>query len=180
MSSESDSKRAVLLALTVCFPLVVALTTGVLYSYSPRLGGLGNMIGYFVLIIWSFFPVTMGLLSAVERKWRRSAVLFGAVASAWPLMTLSLFAGDYIHLAINYPSYRQSLESNSIRSDRPITFDWGGTGFGGIGNSSRALVYDTTDNLSRDLGTRETPASSGVWVRTRRLFGHFYTVETEW
>ena len=125
--------------------------------------------------------ITLSLLAIVRAFGGRPGTLIGVVGAvliAWALDSSPFTAGDYVHLAAEYPGYRKQIGNASKQDPETISFHWGGTGFMGAGNSTRTLVHDPTGALSDQIGIHEAPG--GIWVRTRHLIGSFYTVEQEW
>lgn len=97
------------------------------------------------------------------------------LAGIWPLLAGLFLSGDYVHLALMYPAYASRIRAAEAQHGQ-ASFAWGGTGFAGIASSERALVYDATGQLAREVGVRPYPHEAGVWTSTNHLVGKFYIV----
>jgi hypothetical protein len=89
-----------------------------------------------------------------------------------PLIGLSVFAGDYIHLAVFYPYYMFEIHQHSDWQSKAIRFPWGDNAvLVTDGLQFRTLIYDASgktvieDRLDPNIGVR---------VNVRQLAGNFY------
>ena len=83
--------------------------------------------------------------------------------------------GDYIHLALYYPTYRRQIEAQGDGNTTPVRFFWGDRALWVTdGLQADTLVYDPTDTLSASVGEVREANQAGLDLETRHLIGHFY------
>jgi hypothetical protein len=166
------------LARRVAFPVVTTLVVSVVHSFSPQIGLLLFAIALLAIVVWVAVMAYCMVAVAWGRALRDSLQRLMLLASAAALMAAAFLSGDYVHLAIMYPFYASQIRN--VDHSGEIVFNWGGTGFGGSGNSERALVYYPRGTLKAEVGAMPLPAEPAVSVSTNHLLGHFYIREMSW
>jgi hypothetical protein len=84
---------------------------------------------------------------------------------------LALWAGDYVHLAVMWPSYRSTIQADP---GSRVTFEWETVELM-FGQIQRVLVYDPRDSEAHERDIHND--YDGTFTRHRHLIGHFYIVE---
>ena len=84
---------------------------------------------------------------------------------------LMYWAGEYVHLAVMWPSYRSAIQTEP---GSRVTFEWEIVELM-FAQIERALVYDPSDGEAQAKETYDN--YRGEFTRRRRLIGHFYLVE---
>lgn len=119
----------------------------------------------FALLVIQFFQIGA---ATWRRQWRLGAKRLMLLMIGIPLALIGAESGDYLHLAILYPSYRAEIAQ---ASERPVKFPWGDqAAFVGDGLQFRTLVYDDTGNTARAAPRVE----EGICVTDNRLIGNFF------
>lgn len=150
---------------------MAALLTGVAYSFVPMLGLLCFAFLAVAWLVWTLANVYLLVAAMRLRLWRPACSFTAIIVCSGPAMgALMVIPGDYIHLAIVYPSYSAEITHGQ---SRPVLFSWGG-----VGDSERSLAYDDLGTLKAEVGT--TRSEEGVWRTTQHLVGDFYVVEISW
>ncbi len=91
------------------------------------------------------------------------------VAAALPLITGGFLAGDYVHLAINYPRYRRVIDQTQTR---PVRFAWGDYAVTILdGLQLRVLVFNESGPPAPEAIEAERGRDT---VSVTRLIGPFY------
>jgi hypothetical protein len=154
----------------VVLPLSVSAIVGIYFSFSPGAGI--RAIGFVVCTVWAIAIVSMTVKAAWQSRWRRCLGLIAILLVALPLSyVLAFWTGDYVHLAVMWPSYRSTIQAEP---GSRITWDWQELEmlFGQVG---RTLVYDPSDSEAHE---KDIPfADDGSFTTHRHLIGHFYVVE---
>ena len=130
------------------------------------------LLGAVVVAVWSVIMVVRIFRTLWDKRWREGGMLLVVILAVWPIMWSLRFSGDYVHLATLYPSYRAKLDASSGYA----TFPWGLAGFVGS-ERERTLVYDASDKITTQLGSRKAPEIPGAGKFTTHLIGHFYVVD---
>jgi len=130
------------------------------------------VIGFFVCAVWAIAIVSMTVKAARRARWRRCFGLIAILLVVVPMSgALALWAGDYIHLAVMWPSYRSTIQAEP---GSRVTFEWG-TQAVMFGQIERTLVYDPSDSEAHEKDTYDD--YHGYFMRHRHLIGHFYFLE---
>ena len=80
--------------------------------------------------------------------------------------------GDYIHLAVMYPSYAAKIYSRPDWQSREVRFDWGDEAVVVTdGIRSRVLIYDASGKTV--VGDRPAPEGE-IRLNIQHLMGNFY------
>ena len=155
----------------VILPLLAALVTGVIYSFTPMLGLLCFAALCMAWVVWTLANIYRAVTAVRLGLCRRACSLTAITVCTGPAMAASMvIPGDYIHLAMLYPYYSAETARGQ---PGPRFFSWGG-----VGDSERSLAYDDLGTLKTQVGT--TRSDEGVWRTTRHLVGNFYVVEISW
>ena len=143
--------------------------TGFFVSLASTLAGLGYLSGCAVAIItWM-----------VRRRWVRAGLSAIKATTFLLLLGPCLRAGDYVHLAMFYPSYHRQIREQDAGDTAPMRFDWGDKALWVTdGFQGETLVYDPTDALAAVVGDVRAGGRNGLGLATLQLIGHFY-VELE-
>jgi len=154
---------------------IFLISIDTIYSFSPSTGIFVNLFAKIFLLVILFVVLLVAIVKATTKAYHHlyRVMSLSLITAVFYFLPISI--GDYIHLLVKYPEYRDEI----IKNNKPIhiAFDWGGTGFLQVGNSTRSLIYDSTNSLSSKLGVQE---GDSLWIRTRHLYGGFYTVEERW
>ena len=114
----------------------------------------------------------------VKARWARAGASAIKAAAFVLLVGPCLRAGDYVHLALFYPAYRQQIEAQA-GNNPPLRFDWGDKALWVTdGLQAETLIYDPTDALAATVKEVRASDKGGFGLATRHLVGHFY-VELE-
>jgi hypothetical protein len=144
------------------------------WSLFPGPGGflLVLVAGLFV-VAWFLFVLVAVLNDAFRRRWRRATLRLVAIIAVLPLTFLAARSGDYFHLALLYPRYRQQIAATP---NRPVRFDWGDQAVTVLdGMQQRTLVYDESGRTPASFAHRD---SNGFFITTRHLIGNFFLEDT--
>ena len=158
-------------AQTLAVLLVAAVLGSSVQSFLPGPGGFACLL-LCILVVGFWAIICMGklVIAMFRARWRTAAVRVLIVVAALPLVAAGFLAGDYIHLAINYPHYRAVIDGTETR---PVRFPWGDyavTVMDGI--KLTTLLYDESG-----LPVPSTRDVEGLHVRVEPFVGDFY-VET--
>ena len=105
----------------VVLPLSVSAIVGSYFSFSPNSDGV-RAIGSIVFAVWAIAIVSMAVKAARRARWRRCLGLIAILLVALPLSyVLAFWTGDYVHLAVMWPSYRSTIQAEP---GSRITWDW--------------------------------------------------------
>ena len=139
--------------------------TGFFVLLASTLAGLGYLLGCAVaILVWM-----------VRRRWARAGLSAIKATTFLLLLGPCLRAGDYVHLAISYPSYHRQIRDQDAGDTAPMRFDWGDKALWVTdGFQGETLVYDPTDALAAVVGDVRAGSRSGFGLATRHLIGHFY------
>ncbi len=111
----------------------------------------------------------------VRARWGRAAVSATKTVAFVALLGPCLRAGDYVHLALFYPIYRQQIAALKGGNTVPVRFDWGDKALWVTdGFQGETLVYDPTDALAASVDEIRPSKERGFTLATRHLVGHFY------
>ena len=155
----------------VVLPLSVSAIAGVYFSFSPEV--LPRAIAFIVCAIWAVAIVGMSVKAAWRARWRRCVGLIAVLVVVLPMsFALAFWTGDYVHLAVMWPSYRSTIQAGP---GSRITFEWATVEML-FGQIERTLVYDPSDSeaLKQDIPYNDY---DGTFMRHRHLIGHFYLIE---
>jgi len=153
----------------IVLPLSVSAIVGSYLSFSPNSDGV-RAIGS---VVWAIAIVSMAVKAAWRARWRRCLGLIAILLVVLPMSgVLWLWAGDYVHLAVMWPSYRSTIQTEP---GSRVTFEWGTVELM-FGQVERALVYDPSDS---EAHKNDIPYNNydGSFMRHRPLVGHFYLIE---
>lgn len=156
----------------ILLPLAIALVAGTTFSLSPITGFLFLFAGLMTLIVWAVVISILIVSAARRHAWRRAISLFAILVVVWPAILPLLAAGDYLHLVLLYPYYCATI-GNADKA----AFAWPVGGIAGGPVQARTLVYDTTPETARELGTHSKiieGLGGPITFTTTRLMGHFY------
>lgn len=158
-----------------CALIVAIFAVGALFSFSDLFFFWGIPALALVVSGWLLLESVRAALEIRRRKWRRLAslpvILGGLYLGALPLMEAGSAAGDYIHLVAYYPYYIARIKASG--DGQASAFRWSSTGFGGVGNADRTLVYDASGEFGRAVGSEKTKLGR---KEIRHLIGSFYLV----
>jgi len=156
----------------VVLPLSVSAIVGSCFSFSPNSDGV-RAIGSLVFAVWAIAIVSMAAKAAWRARWRRCLGLTAILLVVLPMSgVLWLRAGDYIHLAVMWPSYRSTIQTEP---GSRVLFEWETVELM-FGEIERTLVYDPSDSEAHE---NDIPYNNydGSFTRHRHLMGHFYLIE---
>jgi len=158
-----------------CIPIGAAILGGTAMSVFPGpLGVLVLLIGFLVVLIWALIGVGKLIFDLCHRRWLASGARLLQITACLPLALFCAVSGDYIHLALFYPSYRITIAKTP---DGPVRFPWGDAAVTvGDGIHFRVLVFDRSGATEAVLGRR--PGPEGLSTITNHLVGRFYMEET--
>jgi len=135
------------LGLETAFPLGLILLIGILCSCFRNEDFFFVLGGGFLLLVYVVFLLWRVLAAAWKKYWPNAGMILAGIGLtvllAWPVM----MAGDYIHLALMYPSYENRIAA--AHTDR-MSFYWGGDGFSGVGTTDYFLVYDRLNAIRKE------------------------------
>lgn len=157
----------------VVLPLSVGAIVGVCFSFSPEWGVFLRLIGIIVCAVWAIAIVVMAVKAAWRAHWRRCLGLLVSLLVALPISgVLALRVGDYVHLAVMWPSYRSTIQTEP---GSRVAFEWE-TQELMFGQIERTLIYDPSDSEAHE---KDIPYNNydGSFTRHRHLIGHFYLIE---
>ena len=159
--------------LLIVLPLSVCAIAGIYFSFSPNSGGVPlRAIGFIVCAVWAIAIVSMAVKAAWRARWRRCLGLIAILLVVLPMSDVLMFrAGDYVHLAVIWPSYRSTIQTEP---GSRVTFEWETVELM-FGQIERTLVYDPSDSETQAKDTHND--YQGWFLRHRHLIGHFYLVE---
>jgi hypothetical protein len=159
-------------ARAVWFPFGFSLAGSTGLSASP--GPLGSLV-----LLISMLVILGGLIAALfrigvaifHRQWRLSGERLILLIIAFPLIFLGLRSGDYVHLAVLYPYYREKIAQTS---ERPVRFPWGDAAVTVLdGIQYRTMLYDDTGKTG-EMNDVEQHRAEGLVVIDHRLTGSFF------
>jgi hypothetical protein len=155
----------------VVLPLSVSAIVGSYLSFSPNSDML-RAIGFVICVVWAIAIVSMAVKAAWRARWRRCLGLTAILLVVLPMSVMLMYrAGDYVHLAVMWPSYRSTIQTEP---GSRVTFEWETVELMG-GQIERTLVYDPSDSEAQAKDTYDD--YQGWFLRHRHLIGHFYLVE---
>lgn len=156
---------------TALFLCVVSLAGGTLWSVFPGLFGALLLIMSFLIIIISLIVVLFGAGSALfGKKWQLLSERIILLVVIIPILTIAPRLGDYVHLAILYPYYRQKIRQTS---KRPVEIIWGDQALSALdGTDTQVLLFDET-GLTTVTSTEERD-DQDICTSRRRLFLNFF------
>jgi hypothetical protein len=155
----------------IVLPLSVSAVVGSYLSFSPNSDGV-RLIGFVICVVWAIAIVSMAVKAAWRARWRRCLGLIAVLLVVLPMSDVLMYsAGDYVHLAVMWPSYRSTIQTEP---GSRVIFEWETVELM-FGQVERTLVYDPSDG---EAHAKETYNNYQGWfTRHRRLIGHFYLVE---
>ena len=156
----------------IVLPLSVSAIVGSSFSFSPNSDGV-RAIGSLVFAVWAIAIVSMAVKAAWRARWRRCLGLTAILLVVLPMSgVLWLWAGDYVHLAVMWPSYRSTIQTEP---GSRVLFEWETVEIM-FGEIERTLVYDPSDSEAHET---DIPYNNydGSFTRHRHLMGHFYLIE---
>jgi hypothetical protein len=156
----------------IVLPLSVSAIVGIYYSFSPNSDGV-RAIGFVVCAVWAIAIVSMAAKAAWRARGRRCLGLMAILLVVLPVSgVLALWAGDYVHLAVMWPSYRSTIQTEP---GSRVIFEWETVELM-FGEIERTLVYDPSDSEAHE---NDIPYNNydGSFTRHRHLIGHFYLIE---
>jgi hypothetical protein len=154
----------------VVLPLSVSAIVGIYFSFSPGAGI--RAIGFVVCTVWAIAIVSMTVKAAWRARWHRCLGLIAILLVVLPMSAvLAFWAGDYVHLAVMWPSYRSTIQAEP---GNRVAFEWETVELM-FGQIERTLVYDPSDGEARENDTYDN--YHGYFTRHRRLISHFYLIE---
>jgi hypothetical protein len=156
----------------IVLPLSVSAIVGIYFSFSPNSGDGLRAIGYIAWAVWAIAIVSMAVKAAWRARWRRCLGLIAILLVVLPMSgVLWLWAGDYVHLAVMWPGYRSTIQTEP--SSR-VAFEWETVEIM-FGQIERTLVYDPSDSEAHENDTYNS--YDGSFTGHRHLIGHFYVIE---
>ncbi len=163
----------------------VLIALGLLVAIGTFISIDQNYTSFWLILI--SFPVGLCYLTycalaffvwMVKGRWARAGISAIKAAAFVLLLGPCLRAGDYVHLALFYPIYRQQIEARA-GAETSLRFDWGDKALWVTdGFQGETLVYDPTDALAATVGEVRAEDRQSFGFATRHLVGHFY-VELE-
>jgi hypothetical protein len=157
----------------IVLPLSVSAIVGIYFSFSPNSGAWLRAIGFVVCAVWAVAIVSMAVKAAWRARWHRCLGLITILLVVLPMSgVLALWAGDYVHLAVMWLSYRSTIQTEP---GSRVTFEWETVELL-FGQIERTLIYDPNDSEAHQ---NDIPYNNydGSFTRHRHLVGHFYVVE---
>jgi hypothetical protein len=158
--------------LLVVLPLSASAIAGVYFSFLPEI--LPRAIAFVVCAIWAIAVVVMTVTAALRMRWRRCLGLIAALLIVLPMsFVLAFWTGDYVHLAVMWPSYQSAIQNEP---GRRVTFEWVTVEMM-FGQMARTLVYAPSDS---EAHKQDIPYNDydGTFMLHRHLMGHFYLIES--
>jgi hypothetical protein len=155
----------------IILPLSVSAIVGSYLSFSPNSDGL-RVIGFVICVVWAIAIVSMAVKAAWRARWRRCLGLIAILLVVLPISDrLFYWTGDYVHLAVMWPSYRSTIQTEP---GSRVTFEWETVELM-FHQIERSLVYDPNDS---EAHKNDIPYNNdGSFLRHRHLVGHFYLIE---
>jgi hypothetical protein len=156
----------------IVLPLSVSAIVGSYFSFAPNSDGV-RAIGTLIWVVWAIAIVSMAVKAARRARWRRCLGLIAILLVVLPMSgVLWLWAGDYVHLAVMWPSYRSAIQAEP---GSRVLFEWETVEIM-FGEIERTLVYDPSDSEAHE---NDIPYNNydGSFTRHRHLIGHFYVIE---
>jgi hypothetical protein len=130
-----------------------------------------------VLLMWLVVMLVRAVISARQRKWKTAISRLVMSICVVPLVMLSLWLGPYIHFGLSAPYYLIEVRKSAGGAAERTSFYWGGSGFVGMAQTDRWLVYDPTGKTAMRIGGQEKVEDDPVAVYvTEHLLGNFYLV----
>jgi hypothetical protein len=158
----------------IVLPLSVGAINGIYFSFSPNSGDGLRGIGYVACVVWAMAIISMAVKAAWRARWRRCLGLIAILVVVLPLSgALALWAGDYVHLAVMWPSYRSTIQTEP---GSRVAFEWQTVEIM-FGQIERTLVYDPSDSEAHEHDFYNN--YDGTFKRHRHLIGHFYVIEND-
>jgi hypothetical protein len=163
MSNEKDAEDGIRWW-SLVWPGLLALALRVSGSFWPSAT---EVLAPIPLVLLAFYLLVVITIRLVRRRWNRASATVAGLFAGWAVGIYAHDIGDYVHLAVGYPSYTTAI------GGRPgaVSFNWGGTGFVGSAQTDIVLIYDSTGK------TRELPYqidSEADCKEVRRLTQNFY------
>jgi hypothetical protein len=156
----------------IVLPLSVSAIVGIYFSFLPTSGALLRAIGFVICAVWAIVIISMTVKAAWRARWHRCLGLIAILLVILPISgVLALWAGDYVHLAVMWPSYRSAIQTEA---GSRVTFEWE-TQQVLFGMIERTLVYDPNDSEAHAEDIEDN--YYGSFMRHRHLIGHFYVIE---
>jgi len=156
----------------IVLPLSVSAIVGSYLSFSPNSDGL-RAIGFVICVVWAIAIVGMAVKAAWRARWRRCLGLTAILLVVLPMSDVLMYwAGDYVHLAAMWPSYRATIQTEP---GTRVTFEWQTVELM-FAQIERTVVYDPSDSEAQAKDTYNN--YQGWFTRHRHLIGHFYLVES--
>ena len=168
---ESDDTGDFFAVRSASFPIAVAIMAGTLVSFDG--GGL-LILDFFLISLpclgaWVGYMLVRVFRADPHKRWRELVSRLVILVCIWPcFVCLGLYSGDYVHLAIMYPSY---LFKIGIDQQIETRFDWDDARFVGTGYQ-RVLVFDPSDRIIQNDTARSSDSTAPALIR--HLLGHFY------
>jgi hypothetical protein len=157
----------------IALPLSVSAIVGIYFSFSPNADAPGA-IGFVVCAVWAMAIVGMAVKAAWRARWRRCFGLIAILLVGLPMSgVLWRWAGDYVHLAVMWPTYRSTIQAEP---GSRVMFEWETVEMM-FGQIERTLVYDPSDGEAHAKDTHDD--YQGWFRRHRHLVGHFYLIENK-
>jgi hypothetical protein len=148
--------------------LALAFIAGIGISFSPESTLSYLLLAMEVFAAWVLMTLMYLVGSAIKRLWKRSlAIVIIGVLMGPAAVFMMKIPGDYVHALVLYPHYMEIINKDADGHPAYTEFYWGDTGFGGVGNTTRKLVYQPGD---------EPPTPSDENETETHLIGHFYLV----
>jgi len=154
--------------LAAWFPIGVALAASTLESFRPGpLALLVFLVSVSLILGWAVTGIFQLCSAAWRRQWRLAAKRLAHLAIGATFALVAFRSGDYLHLAVLYPSYRATI---SQTAQRPVMFPWGDDAVTVLdGMRLRTLVYDESGKTTENARIRD-----GFCTIDRRLVGNFF------
>jgi hypothetical protein len=131
------------------------------------------LIGVLTVLIWTLIGVGKLIFDLCHRRWLISGARLLQITACLPLAVIGAASGDYVHIALFYPSYRMTIAKSP---DGPVRFPWGDAALTVLdGMHFRTLVFDRGGATEAVLGRQLGP--DGLPKFTRHLIGNFYLEE---
>ncbi len=156
---------------TALFLFGVSLTGSTLWSvFAGPLGFLLLMISLLIVAV-SLIAVLSGVVSALfGRQWRLFGERLIVLVVAAPVVVTGTRLGDYVHLALLYPYYRENIAQTS---KRPVRFYWGDQAVSVLdGLQLRSLLYDDTGVTT--VTTTQERDDQGLCTFRQHLMVNFF------